>query len=268
MSAESSTESSTELIAENVRWNAQARSILQDVSIAAPAGRITGLIGPNGSGKSSLLRCLAGLRPPTGGRVLVEGKELADISRRDLARRLAVVEQEASTDVDLLAREVVELGRTPHRDRWGSVMSSYDAAVVEEAMRRTDVLDVQARRWAAMSGGERQRVQIARALAQEPAYLLLDEPTNHLDVRHQFELFALLRNLPATIIVALHDLPTAARSCDHLVILHNGCVVASGAPHHVLTPTLVADVFGVDVQIQPRSDGRADLTYLGLSAAR
>ncbi|GAA2499663.1 ABC transporter ATP-binding protein [Streptomyces gobitricini] len=257
------------LAADRVVRTADGRLILDGVSVAPPAGAVTGLLGPNGSGKSTLLRVLCGVLAPASGLVTLDGHPLDRLRRGDVARRVAVVEQQADTLVELTAADVVRLGRIPHRRPW-SPPSRADERAVLDALDRTDLTDRADRPWHTLSGGERQRVQIARALAQEPRELLLDEPTNHLDIQHQHDLLHLVRLLRVTALVALHDLNLAAMYCDHLVVLRQGRVVAAGAPSDVLTEALVADVYGVRVTVTtPEPDGRPHIRVLGtLTRAR
>nr|WP_221316374.1 ABC transporter ATP-binding protein [Saccharopolyspora gloriosae] len=230
--------------AHDVSWSAGGALILDGVGLRVDEGRTVGLLGPNGSGKSSLLRLLAGLRRPSSGAVEIGGRAAPQWPRRDLARRVAVVEQQVGTDVDLTVTEVVALGRTPHRNGWGGANPA-DAEIIRRVLAQTGLDALANRRWHSLSGGERQRAQIARALAQEPAELILDEPTNHLDIAHQLELLALVRRLPVTSVIALHDLNLAGMFCDELAVLSGGRVVATGTPAEVLTEQLVADVYGV-----------------------
>lgn len=208
---------------------------------------LLGLLGPNGSGKSSMLRLLAGLQRCDSGRILLDGRPLAAYRRRAIARRLAVIEQNCETELDLSVEQVVRLGRIPHSRIW-PVADTADEAV-DHALEHTDTRKLRSRQWRTLSGGERQRVQIARALAQEPHELLLDEPANHLDIRHQFELLALIRRLRMTTVVSLHDLSLAATYCDRLVVLHVGRLAAGGTPAEVLTPELIREVYGVDAVV-------------------
>ncbi|HST40753.1 MAG TPA: ABC transporter ATP-binding protein [Conexibacter sp.] len=251
------------LHARAVSWSAGGALIVDGVTLEVPVGATLGLLGPNGSGKSSLLRLLAGLRRPSGGAVLLDGAELGGLRRREVARRVAVVAQQAGTEVDLTVEQVVRLGRIPHRGAWSGDAAADDRAV-ERALLDTDLVALRARRWHALSGGEQQRAQIARALAQEPRELLLDEPTNHLDVRHQLDLLALVRRLPLTSVVALHDLNLAAIFCDRLVVLTGGRVAALGTPAEVLTPQLIADVYEVDAEVTPdgAGPGRPSIRFL------
>ncbi|WP_343991530.1 ABC transporter ATP-binding protein, partial [Nocardioides dubius] len=215
------------LTAAEIAWGTRDRRILRGVGLEVQCGETLALLGPNGSGKSSLLRLLAGLRRPDAGSISVGHTPLTALSKRDLARRLALVEQEVSSDLDLLVRNVIELGRIPHRLPW-SPSSAADLQAVRDAAEQTEITHTLDRRYRSLSGGERQRVQIARALAQEPELLLLDEPTNHLDVRHQLALMALVASMPVTTVVALHDLNLAAAYCDRVVLLADGEVAAIG----------------------------------------
>ncbi|MDH6195934.1 iron complex transport system ATP-binding protein [Mycobacterium frederiksbergense] len=236
------------IAADGVSWSAGGRLVIDGVSLMLEEGETLGLLGPNGAGKSSLLRLLAGLRRPGGGAVLLDGKPLTDHRRRAVARRIAVVEQQVSTDIDLTVEQIVRLGRIPHRGVWGGDIATADGAV-ERALEQTGTAGMRDRDWRTLSGGEQQRVQIARALAQQPRELLLDEPTNHLDIRHQFELLGLIRELPVTAVVTLHDLTLAALFCDRVIVLTNGHLAAAGAPAEVLTPTLISAVYGVDAHV-------------------
>jgi iron complex transport system ATP-binding protein len=243
-------------------WKAGGTLILDGVTIDVPAGQVLGLLGPNGSGKSSLLRLICGLRPLAGGVIQLDGRDISNLSRRDLSQRLALVEQQATTDMPMTVLDVVQLGRTPHRGALAA-WAHHDEDAVAAALRATDMWEKRQQAWRTLSGGERQRVQIARALAQEPTELLLDEPTNHLDIRHQLDLLGLLRRLPVTSVVALHDMNLAAAFCDRLVVLQNGRVAAAGTVADVLTPDLIAGVFGVTVQVSyPARADRPQIAFL------
>ncbi len=249
------------LCARDVGWNASGRAIVDGVTLDVRPGSVLGLVGPNGSGKSSLLRLLCRLRRVASGVVTLDGREIDAIPRRELARRLAFVEQQASTEVQLSVCDVVRLGRTPHRAALAS-WSDADEHAVEAALERVGLADRHEQPWHTLSGGERQRVQIARALAQSPSELVLDEPTNHLDIRHQLSILALVRRLGVTCIVALHDLNLASLFCDEIAVMDGGRLVAAGTPERVLTPALIGRVFGVDVQVRTDASGRRHIEYL------
>ncbi len=231
------------LTATGLGWFAGGRPVVQGVSLRIEPGETFGLVGPNGSGKSTLLRLMAGLLPQARGAVHLDAAPMASLSRREVARRIAFVEQQAETAEALLARDVVELGRTP----WISALAPFaaaDAAIVQESLQQVGMEAMAGRRWATLSGGERQRVQIARALAQRPRLLILDEPTNHLDIHHQLALLRLVSRLPVTVVLALHDL-NQAMGCDRLGVMEGGRMVACGPPASVLTPDRLASIFRV-----------------------
>lgn len=236
------------LEADRVAWRRGGRLVVDGVSLHPRAGSTVGLLGPNGSGKSSLLRLLQGLAAPDSGSVTLDGADLASLRRREVARAVATVTQQAETEADMLVADVVRLGRTPHRSVFGGD-SAEDLRAIAGALEHVGLTAKADHLWHTLSGGERQRAHIARALAQEPRELLLDEPTNHLDIRHQLELLALVRDLPVTTIVALHDLNLAALFCDSLLVLREGRVVAGGSPQEVLTAPLIADVYGVRARV-------------------
>lgn len=246
------------LTGENLTVTVTGKRLLSGVDIVAEPGSTVGLLGPNGSGKSTLLRTLAGLQHPTGGRVQLDGADRATLSRRAVARRVAVVTQQTPADLDMTVRDVLLLARIPHRARLAPV-SKTDMEGAGRALERAGLPGYDDRAWSSLSGGERQRVDLARAFLQEPDLLLLDEPTNHLDVRHQLDLLEQLATSPVTVVVALHGLDLAAQYCDRIVLLSGGEVVATGTPAEVLTPERIADVFAVPAEVTIGSDGRPDI---------
>lgn len=225
--------------------------ILDQIDLAVPLGTVTGLIGPNGAGKSTLMRAILGLLPSTGSTTF-DGADLIAMPRRSRARFTAFVEQGSDTDARLSARDVVMLGRIPFQSVWQATPSPADTAKVEAALASVDMSGFADRLYHTLSGGEQQRIQIARALAQQPRLLILDEPTSHLDVHAQLAILALLRRhaqAGVTVLLALHDLNLAAAFCDSLLVLHHGRQVASGMPEQVLTPPLLRTVYGIDTTI-------------------
>ncbi|MFS2059169.1 ABC transporter ATP-binding protein [Kosakonia cowanii] len=238
------------IAAENITWKVGKKVIVNDVSMTVARGETVGLLGPNGSGKSSLLRVLAGLRRPHKGRVLLDGQNLHRLPKKQLARRVAFVEQHGMTDANMRVRDVVKLGRIPHHSPFSS-WSTEDDETISAALARVDMLEKSQQGWLTLSGGERQRVHIARALAQMPSEILLDEPTNHLDIHHQLQLMKLISELPVTSIVAIHDLNHALMFCDSLIVMQHGTVVASGTPQAILTEDLLWEVFRVKAKITP-----------------
>lgn len=232
-----------------------AASILRDVSAVFAAGTLTALLGPNGSGKSTLLRTLAGIHRPCGGRIELLGAggttAVRGLPGRRRACLFALVEQDGPTPAGLSVRDVVGLGRTPHGGWFGD-------GDISAHLDRAGVGALAGRRLETLSGGERQRVHLARALAQEPRWLLLDEPVSHLDLAAQRDLLALARDLAdggVGVIAALHDLNQALEHADRAVVLQDGRVRAAGVPDAVLTPELVREVWGADVEVVRTSRG-------------
>ncbi|QVQ52688.1 ABC transporter ATP-binding protein [Spiractinospora alimapuensis] len=249
------------LTAVDVSWSVDGRHILDGVGVEVPVGSFTGLLGPNGSGKSTLLRGLARLGDLDEGVVHIGPDNVHELPRRALARRLAFLEQRSDTDVDLSVLDVVLLGRTPYRTALRGD-SPTDVAIATHQLEQVDLADLAHRRWHTLSGGEQQRVHLARALTQEPSLLVLDEPTNHLDVGHALQLLAMVEHSGLTVLAALHDLNLAAAFCDHLVVLHEGRVVAAGTPEEVLTPALLAEVYGVEADVTTHpTTGRLHLWF-------
>lgn len=235
----------------------QAQALRQVDSIAFE-GRITVICGANGSGKSTLLKCLAGLEQPTEGEVHLSGQQLNALSRRTVARQVAVMSQTPEVPIGLSVEELVEQGRYPHRP-WLGRLSTRDRGIIESAIFRVGLQDLRARQLTTLSGGERQRAWLAMALAQEPRVLFLDEPTSFLDIRHQAELLTLLRKLNSeeglTIIAVLHDLNQVMDVADDVVLMQKGQVLAAGPTHKVLRADLLRQAFECHVDLVPHPDG-------------
>jgi iron complex transport system ATP-binding protein len=228
-----------------VRYPRSPRAALDGVSLEAVRGRITAVVGPNGSGKSTLVRTLLRLVPLDGGSVLVNDVPLSSMDRRELARRVAVVTQSESITFALPAREYVALGRFPHEGRW-SAEGSGDAAAIDRAMEHAGVSGMSTRGTDELSGGEWQRVRIARALAQGGDALVLDEPSTFLDVGHEmamFELFALLAREGMAVLLVSHQLNLVARFADTIVLLDRGIVAAAGSPSDVMRASVLERVY-------------------------
>jgi iron complex transport system ATP-binding protein len=236
------------LEARDVSWSAAGERIVREVTLGCEPGTMVGLIGPNGSGKTSLLRCIYRVIEPDAGVITLDGEGVWALSPRDAARRMAVVPQESGAQLDFTVREMVLMGRSPHK-AWHEPDSAADRAIVDRALAQVHLTELAERSFPTLSGGEKQRTLVARALAQEPRFLVLDEPTAHLDIRHQLEVLELIHGLGLTTIAALHDLNLAATYCDRLYLLHGGRVVASGPPAEVLTVNRIRDVYGVAPEI-------------------
>ena len=229
------------------------REVVRAVSLTLSAGGWLGVLGPNGAGKSTLLRAIAGLVEHRG-RVRLDGRDAATMRRRELALRIAVVAQKPTVPEGATVVDYVSLGRTPHIGYFGSI-GRRDREVVAEVLAALDLVAVASRPVASLSGGEAQRVFVARALAQEPSLLLLDEPTTSLDVGRQQDVLELIETLRrdrgVTVVSALHDLSLAGQFADRLLVLHEGNQVAEGVPSEVLTEQVVREFFGASVRLVP-----------------
>jgi len=233
------------------------REILRGVSLDVARGQIVTLAGCNGAGKTTLLRVASRVLRPSAGCVRVGGRDTASLTRRELARELAVVPQDVQIAFPFRAGEVVLMGRSPHLGVFG-FESRDDVERARRAMERVGISELAERSMLELSGGERQLVLIARALAQDPAVLLLDEPTAHLDLRHRIQVLALVREFAAagrSALVVSHDLSLAARSCDRLALLADGGVLACGSPEAVLTADNLRAAFHIEAEILMAPDG-------------
>ncbi len=235
------------LAVKDASWNAprSRKPVLHPIRFDLSPGQVLGIVGPNGAGKSTLLRLLYRYHRPASGSVKIDGSDIWKVSARDTARKVAAVLQEQPTDFALTVREIVALGRTPHRTGFGGASSRRDANIIAGALERLDLGGLAERHLGTLSGGERQRVMVARALAQEPQLLILDEPTNHLDIRHQLEVLKLIRDLPVTIVTSLHDLNMAADVCDQVLLLDDGKAVGFGASQDVFSEIAISKAFHV-----------------------
>jgi iron complex transport system ATP-binding protein len=229
--------------------------ILDQVAIKAGTGRFVGIIGPNGSGKSTLIRCMSRTLQPVAGTVLVEGREISVFSRRELAEKLSVVPQESPRTFDYTVEEVVGMGRYAHQGLL-SGFSVQDHEMCHAAMKTAGITHLSGRQITSLSGGEWQRVLIARTLAQDTPIILLDEPTSHLDISHQIEILCALQALSRngiTVVGVFHDLNLAAHFCDDIIVISQGRIAVTGAPRDVITPQVLKEYFNLDaiVRIHP-----------------
>ncbi|MBN8411489.1 MULTISPECIES: ABC transporter ATP-binding protein [Halomonas] len=225
--------------------------VIDGLNLTIPQGQLTAIVGPNGCGKSTLLAGLSRLHTPTQGKVWLQGQELKRLSARDLARRIALLPQEASAPEGLSVNDLIRFGRQPHQS-WYRQWSEEDQAVVAQAIASAGLQTLAERGLETLSGGQRQRAWIAMTIAQQTPIILLDEPTSALDLGHQLEVFELLHRLVLkgrTIIMVVHDLTSACRYADHLVAMRDGKLVAEGKPQEVVTPALVRQLYDVDCSL-------------------
>jgi iron complex transport system ATP-binding protein len=250
---------------EQVSLSYGRRTILEDASLEALPGEILGIIGPNGSGKSTLIRGMTRLLNPTSGQIFIDGHTIDKVKHEELAKLVAVVPQNAALPELFTAVEVVLMGRTPHLGLF-RYESNNDFTIVHKAMEATNTVHLTERKISELSGGEKQRLVIARALAQEPKIILLDEPTAHLDINYQIETMELIRHLcreqNLVVIIALHDLNLAVQYCDRLVILNHGKIYRQGLPEDVVTAPIIKEVYGADVHVYPHPVNKLPATLI------
>ena len=222
---------------------------VEDVSLHAERGEFVGIIGPNGSGKSTLLKCLYRAIKPQRGTILFDGEDVSKLSYRETARRTAVVGQENDVLFEFSVHDIVAMGRSPHK-RFFDLDTAEDERIVMHALEHVGMAEEAHRRFSCLSGGEKQRVLIARAIAQQTDFLILDEPTNHLDVSCQLDIFDFIKRLNLTVIAAIHDLNMASLYCDRLYVMKDGRLFREGAPEQILTPKLIRAVYGVTAEAE------------------
>lgn len=237
---------------DNIQVSFGSKTILQDISLDIRNKEFVGIIGPNGSGKSTFLKCLYRVLQPNHGKISFDGTEMSSLSHRDTALKMAVVAQHSTVNFDFSVLEMVLMGRSPYKgllDR--DQIDDYEIA--RHALAQVGLSDFESRNFNTLSGGEQQRVILARALAQRTECLVLDEPTNHLDIKYQLELMTIVKRLDATVVAAIHDLNLAAIYCDRLIALKDGLVVCTGTPHEVLTEETIRHIYGVSATVQTLS---------------
>ncbi|MDF2634748.1 MAG: Iron-chelate-transporting ATPase [Pelosinus sp.] len=250
-----------DLVLNNINVKLGDKNIIQDISLAVARGEFVGIIGPNGSGKSTLLRTIYRIIQPNSGSILLDGKNLKDVKLAESAKKMGVVGQFNTINFDFSVFDMVMMGRTPHKSLLGSDTPE-DYEIAMEAIQKVGMEKHAYRSFSTLSGGEKQRIILARALAQQPQLLILDEPTNHLDIKYQLQILSIVKSLGIGVLAALHDLSLAAMYCHKLYVLKEGNVVASGVPNEILTPELVRDVYEIECDIHENPDtGYLAITY-------
>lgn len=236
-----------ELTAEKIEVKRGKKEIIKNISVFVKDKQFVGLIGPNGCGKSTLLKSIYKSLIPQSGGVFLDDLDVLKSSEKKVSQRLGVVGQFNEMNFDLTVEQMVLLGRTPHKKLLEPDKQD-DYQIVEEALRRTQLLEYRRRSYLSLSGGEKQRVILARTIAQEPQLMVLDEPTNHLDIRHQFEILSCVKQLGISVLAALHDLELAVAYCDYVYAIKDGEVYAHGKPEEVLTSELIEDLYQIRCQ--------------------
>jgi len=237
------------------------RRIVEGASIHVDEGEFVGLLGPNGSGKSTLLKTIYRTMKRESGEIEFNDRPLDEISLKESALLMSVVTQHNYYNFDFKVEEVVMMGRTPHKKTM-EMDNEEDKRIVKESLERVDMLDFKDRNFSSLSGGEQQRIILARALAQKTPCLVLDEPTNHLDIKYQLDVLDIVKSLGCTTLCALHDLNLAAQYCDRIYILYNGHIVEEGAPEDVITEEMIQRIYGTkaSVEVHPKT-GMLNIVY-------
>lgn len=246
--------------ASDVKATLGGNEILKGVGIQASQGDFVGIIGPNGSGKSTFLKCIYRTLKPDGGAVLLDGQNLLAMPYRQSAKCIAVLAQHNYYNFEFSVRDVVLMGRAPHK-RAMERDNAEDYRIVDEALQTVGMRNLRDRSFQTLSGGEQQRVILARALAQQTPCLILDEPTNHLDIQYQLQLMDIVKGLGRTVLSAIHDLNIAAMYCTWLVVMKDGRIVTQGTPEQVLTPELIRKVYEVESSVFRDEDGILRIQY-------
>lgn len=232
----------------NLEFSIDKKEILKDISFEIPKGSFVGIIGPNGSGKSTILKNIYRLYKPDSGQILLDNKNLLNMKDKDCAKEIAVLAQESNSQFDFTVEQIVKMGRYPYK----SVFENYskkDLDMVTDMLKRVGLEDYVGRSFSKLSGGEKQRTLIARALVQDTEFLILDEPTNHLDIGYQIQLMDLVKSLNITTLSAIHDMNMASMYCDYLIVMKDGKIKNCGSVKEVITEEMLRDIFGVNAYV-------------------
>ena len=250
-----------ELKVDDLKVNIGSLEIVKGVSLHIKANRFVGLLGPNGSGKSTLLKAIYRVLKPSSGVVYLNGKNLSKVPEKERARDMAVVSQFNQVGFEFTVQDIVMMGRTPHKKRLEGE-SEADYQIVSEALDKVGLNHYSKRRYSTLSGGEKQRIILARALAQDPKILILDEPTNHLDIKYQLQVLNIVKHLDIGVLAALHDLSLASMFCDEIYMLKDGTVMGNGSPGEVITSEMIQDIYDVKASVLTDPDtGQLSIHY-------
>ena len=236
------------LSVKDLKVDIATKQIVKGISLSVNDNEFIGLIGPNGSGKSTLLKAIYRVLKPFSGSVFLDGKDMKDINPKTIAKNLAVVSQFNNINFDFKVIDIVLMGRSPHKSLLESENKN-DYTIATESLKKVGMDHYANRSFSSLSGGEKQRVILARALAQKPKILILDEPTNHLDIKYQIEILSLVKNLDICVLAALHDLTLASQYCHKLIVLKDGQIVTEGIPKEIVTSEMIKDVYDIDSYI-------------------
>lgn len=249
-----------EIKAEHIKIALGRADILRDVSMIVKDRQFVGIIGPNGSGKSTLLKCIYRVLHPDEGTVYLDDQMLGKMTTKESARKLAVVAQHNYYNFDFTIEEVVLMGRSPHKKNMERD-NAEDYRIVNECIDKVGMSQFRGRSFSTLSGGEQQRIILARALAQQTQCIVLDEPTNHLDIKYQLQLLDIVKDQKLTVVSAIHDLNIAAMYCDYLYAMKDGVIVHQGSVEQVLTPDIIRELYEVEADVSTNKFGKLHVTY-------
>ena len=249
-----------EIKAENIDITLGNAHILKGTSLKASNKKFIGLIGPNGSGKSTMLKCIYRVLKPDSGAVYIDDKSIQEMRPKESAKKMAVVSQHNFYNFDFTIEDVVLMGRSPHK-RTMDRDTAEDYRIVDESLEKVGMLKFKGRSFSTLSGGEQQRVILARALAQKTDCIVLDEPTNHLDIKYQLQLMDIVKSLDITVISAIHDLNIAAMYCDYIYAMKNGVLIHQGTVEEILTADIIKELYEVDADVVRNKYGKLNVTF-------
>lgn len=245
----------------NISYNTGDRLLLDNITANIPKGELVGLIGPNGAGKSTLLKNIYRVLHPNSGAIYLDGDDISTLKSKEAAKRMSVLHQEGHFGFDMRVLDLVLLGRYAHGEAFSKV-SKEDIEIARNSLKKVNMSEYEERGFLSLSGGEKQRILLAKVLAQQTPFVILDEPTNHLDVGYQYEIMNILKNEDCTVFSSIHDLNIAAMYCDHILAIDGGKIIKWGTPEEILTEDFISKIFKVGVQISnnPKS-GKLQIYY-------
>lgn len=250
---------------DKLNYSVSSKRILNEISLQIPQKKFVGLIGPNGSGKTTLLKNVYSVLSPDSGIITLNGKPINEMTSKEKAKKMAVLKQESDTEFDYNVEEIVEMGRFPHH-KLLDIDTAMDKKIVELNLKKVGMWDRRHSMISELSGGEKQRIMIARALTQQTDFLVLDEPTNHLDIYYKLEILELVKTLGITVVSAIHDMELAAKYCDYLYVISKGQVVGQGTPKEVFTSEMLEKVFHVKAKVNYVGDNNdISINYISTS---
>ena len=246
----------------DITYSIDGKTIVDSVSLEIEEGCFMGLVGPNGCGKSTLLKSIYRTYKPDSGVVYIDGKSTDDMTNRELARELSVMQQENNVEFDMTVFDMAMLGRFAHQKMFGNDML-HERELVREALKEVGMAGYEERSFLSLSGGEKQRTLVARALVQKAPMIILDEPTNHLDIGYQYQIMSILKKQNLTVFSSVHDLNIAACYCDRIILMKAGKIVDVGPPEEMFVPEKIKYLFGVDTQITVNAvTGKPNIVFL------